>query len=359
MALVQMKPVIHNEYYTEETQSPYELFDLGDFELEDGGVVRNCQLAYATHGTLNAARDNAIMFPHMFSGTHMDMEIYVGPGQPLDPNKYFIILPDQLGGGVSSSPHNTPPPAGMSNFPNVRIGDDVRAQYRLMTEKFGIESLQLVLGWSMGAQQTYEWAVRYPAAVKRAAPIAGFAKNTDHDFLFTQTLKETIEADPAWNGGEYREAHAVHEGLRRHARMWGVMGLSPDFYHYADPAWRRVGAASTEDFLTMVFETWFAPMDPNDLLWMAWKWQHGDVSRNTGGDLKAALSRITAKTFVLPFQRDMFFPPHHCEYEQKLIPNSEFRPIESPWGHFAMLGVFEEDKQTINGHLADLLAIDV
>lgn len=359
MALVPMRPPIHNEYYTEETQTLYELFDLGDFSLEEGGQLRGCKLAYKTFGTLNAAKDNAVLFPHMYSGTHMDMEIYVGEGLALDPSRYFIILPDQIGGGVSTSPHNTPPPTGMSGFPHVRIGDDVRAQHRLVTEQFGLDTLELVLGWSMGAQQTYEWAVRYPDMVKRAAPIAGTAKNTDHDLIFTQALMEAITSDPEWNGGEYREAHAVQAGLRRHAHIWAVMGLSPEFYHYSAPAWRRVGATSAEDFITMVFETWFAPMDPNDLLCMAWKWQRGDVSRNTDGDLEAALGRIKAKTFVLPFEKDMFFPVGDCAYEQRMIPNSELRAIPSLWGHFAMLGVFEEDKQAVNDHIAELLTTTV
>ncbi|MDQ2802968.1 MAG: alpha/beta fold hydrolase [Pseudomonadota bacterium] len=359
MALVSLPPVFENDYYTTKTQSPFEHFDLGNFALEEGGVLRNCKLAYKTFGSLNAAKDNAVLFPHMFSGTHMDMEIYVGEGLALDPDKYFVILPDQIGGGISTSPHNTPPPEGMSGFPHVRIGDDIRAQHQLVTEKFGIKTLELVLGWSMGAQQTYEWAVRYPDMVKRAAPIAGTAKNTDHDRIFTQTLMDAITSDPAWNGGEYREPHAVHVGLRRHARLWAVMGLSTEFYHYKEPAWRRLGAGSVEDFIAMVFEKWFAPMDPNALLCMAWKWQRGDVSRNTGGDLKAVLGRIKAKTFVLPFASDMFFPVSDCAYEQSMIPNSELRPIPSAWGHFAMLGVFEEDKAAVNRHIADLLATGV
>ena len=119
-----------------------------------------------------------------------------GEGRPLDPDKYFIIIVNQIGNGLSTSPHNTPPPAGMGNFPHVRIGDDVRAQHKLITEKFGLARLALVVGGSMGAQQTYEWAVRYPDMVKRAAPIAGTAKNTIHDFLFAETLIEAITSIP-------------------------------------------------------------------------------------------------------------------------------------------------------------------
>ena len=88
---------------------------------------------------------------------------------------------NQIGNGLSTSPHNAPDPISMSAFPNVRIGDDVRAQRQLLQDRFGIDQLALVVGGSMGAQQTYEWAVRYPDQVLRAAPIAGTAQNTDHD----------------------------------------------------------------------------------------------------------------------------------------------------------------------------------
>ena len=139
-----------------------------------------------------------------YSGTSKIIEqAYIGKGQALDPDKYFIVVVNQIGNGLSSSPHNMPAPEGMANFPKVRIGDDVRAQHQLLTERFGLTSLALVVGSSMGAQQTYEWAVRYLEIVKRAAPIVGTAKNTDHDFLFTETLVEAITSDPAFAVGHY------------------------------------------------------------------------------------------------------------------------------------------------------------
>ena len=165
--------MIDNSYYSQEVHGPYELFGVGDLNLEDGGTIRGCRLAYAIFGTLNTAKDNAILIPTWYSGTNKIIEqVYIGTGRALDPGKYFIIIVNQLGNGLSSSPHNTPPPAGMGNFPRVRIADDVRAQHKLVTEKFGLASLALVVGGSMGAQQTYEWAVRYPDMVQRAAAIA-------------------------------------------------------------------------------------------------------------------------------------------------------------------------------------------
>jgi homoserine O-acetyltransferase/O-succinyltransferase len=199
--------VINNSYYSQDIHGPYELQDIGNLELEEGGTIRNCQLAYATFGTLNAAKDNAILIPTWYSGTNKIIEqVYIGKGGALDPNNYFIIVINQIGNGLSTSPHNTPPPAGMGNFPHVRIGDDVRAQHKLVTEKFGLKTLALVVGGSMGAQQTYEWAVRYPDMVERAAPIAGTARNTLHDFLFAETLIEAITSDPGFNNGFYKSS---------------------------------------------------------------------------------------------------------------------------------------------------------
>src|SRR3984893_12406372 len=171
--------MIDNSYYSQEVHGPYELHDIGDLELEEGGTIRGCTLAYATFGTLDAARDNDILISTWYSGTNKIMEqVYIGNGRALDPAKYFIIVVNQIGNGLSTSPNNSGGAQAGAAFPKVRIGDDVRAQHKLLTEKYGLKSLALVVGGSMGAQQTYEWAVRYPDFVKRAAPIAGTAKNT-------------------------------------------------------------------------------------------------------------------------------------------------------------------------------------
>jgi len=349
--------MIDNPYYGQELHGPYEIFDAGSFEFEDGGHLPDLKLAYAVYGKLNRKRDNAILFPTWYSGTSkLTEQIYVGKGRALDPSKYCIISINQIGSGLSSSPHNTPAPWNMARFPRVRIGDDVRAQHKLLTEKFGIEQLALVVGGSMGAQQTYEWAVRYPDMVRRAAPIAGYAKNTDHDFLYTDTLNEAITSDAGWNGGWYRSREDVHIGLRRQAKLWSVMGLCTEFF--AQEQWRALGCTSLEDFQVGFMEGLFTQMDPNDLLCMAWKWQRGDVSRHTGGDLKAALKRIKAKTFVMPVDTDMFFKVEDCKREQKLIKDSELRVIKSLGGHFGIFGFEPAYHEQVDRHLSELLASD-
>ncbi|MEM7465552.1 MAG: alpha/beta fold hydrolase [Pseudomonadota bacterium] len=340
-------------YYSEENHGPHEYLALGDFELVSGQTLAGAKLAYKTQGTLNAAKDNAILFPHMWSGTSASMEGFVGQGRPLDPDKYFIIFPGQFGNGISSSPSNTPAPQNGGNFPNVNIGDDVVAQHRLVTEHFGIEELQLVTGWSMGAEQTYEWAVRYPDMVKRAAPFAGTAQTTPHDYLWVRAHENALKSDPAWADGFYKESTDVAVGLKRHAEVWSVMGLCSEFYK--QEVWRTLDFKSLDDFITGFWEAYFEPMDPNNLIWMGWKWRHGDVSRHTDGDLGAALGRIKAKTLVVAFGNDMFFPPADVEAEAAMIPGAEYRLIDSLWAHFAMFCMNEQDTAAIDRVFSDLL----
>jgi len=345
---------MEHPFYNQVLHGPYETFPLGDWQLDDGGLLPDCSLAYATFGTLSAARDNAILVTTWFSGTSKIIEqAYIGPGRALDPNKYFLVVANQLGNGLSTSPHNAAPAARAERFPNVRISDDVRAQHRLLTEVFGIETLALVVGASMGAEQTYEWAVRYPDMVKRAAPIAGTAQTTAHTALFAQALTDAITSDPSWQAGGYTNG-AVQDGLRRHARLWAVMGANPAMY--ARELWRELGFLTADAFVEGLLDASFLPLDANSLLHQAWKWRNADVARDYGGDLAAALGRITARTTVMPVATDMFFTPADCAAEQRLIPGSVLRVLESDWGHIAVMGMDPGYLRQIDEALRDLLA---
>ncbi|MFC5994999.1 hypothetical protein ACFQE5_12335, partial [Pseudonocardia hispaniensis] len=163
-----------------------------------------------------------------------------------------------------------------------------------------------------------------------------------------------ITSDPGFNGGEYASHTEVAAGLRRHAGIWAVMGFSTEFWK--QEVWRALEFDSKEAFLTGFLEPYFTVMDPNDLLCMAWKWQRGDVARHTGGDLAAALGRITATTFVLPINEDMFFPVRDCRAEQELIKGSELRIIDDIGGHLGLFGIAPSYMPQIDRHLGELLA---
>ena len=349
-----MSAVAEHAFYNQALHGPYEIYHLGDWTLESGEVLPDCHLAYAAFGTLSSARDNAILVTTWFSGTSKIMEqAYIGPGRALDPEKYFIVVVNQLGNGLSTSPHNAAPPAHAERFPHVRISDDVRAQHQLLTQHLGIDVLQLVVGASMGAEQTYEWAVRYPDMVRRAAPIAGTARTTAHCALYAQSLMDAITSDPDWAAGRYAPG-AVQDGLRRHARLWAVMGASPAMY--ARELWRPLGFETVEAFVEGLLDASFLPLDPNSLLAQGWKWRHADVSLEFGGNLKAALGRITAHTVVMPVSTDMFFTTADCAAEQRLIPNSKLRVLDTDWGHIGVMGMDAGYLRQVDEALVDLLS---
>lgn len=349
--------MIDNPFYSHEFHGDYELISIGEFELEEGGTIPDCQLAVTTWGTLNEARDNAILITTWYSGTHQIWrDAYVGPEHALNPDEYFIVAVNQIGNGLSVSPHNATganDAIAMSKFPHVRIGDDVRAQEKLLREHFGIERLQLVVGGSMGAQQVWEWLVRFPDKMVRGAPIAGTAQNTPHDFLFTEALNEQIWSDPGWKGGEYGSNEDVKDGLTRHAHLWGIMGFSTEFWK--QEVWRALEFESKEAFMEGFLEPYFTAMDPNDLLCMAWKWQRGDVARHTGGDLAAALGRNEATARVIPINEDMFFPVRDHESELELTPNAQLRVIDDILGHLALFGVAPTYIGQVDQYLGELL----
>lgn len=332
----------------------YEIFDLGDFKLQRGATLRDAKLAYKTYGTLNADKSNVIVYPTWYSGQHYDNEWLIGEGMALDPQNYFIIIPNMLGNGLSTSPSNNSQPYNKSRFPNVTFYDNVHAQHKLVTEKFGIEKIALVVGWSMGAGQTYQWGISYPDMVERIFPFCGSAKTSLHNIVFLEGVKAALQADAAWKGGWYDEPPTT--GLRAVGRVYAGWGLSQAFYR--EKVHLQIGYSSLEDFLVAFWEGFFLKKDANNLLTMLWTWQNGDISQTPGfdGDFEKALGAIKAKAIVMPAEMDLYFPPEDNEYEVKYMPNAELRVIESVWGHFAGGGVNAVDTQFIDDSIKELLA---
>src|ERR1700688_2180325 len=336
--------------------SDYEIFDLNDIELQSGHTLYDAKIAFKTHRTLNAKRDNVVIFPTWYSAFHMDNEWLVGEGRALDPRIYFIIIPNMLGNGLSSSPSNIPEPYNGPRFPQVTACDNVRAQHRLVTEKFGIEHIRLVTGWSMGALQTFHWGALYPGMMDLIAPFCGSAKCSRHNFVFLEGVKAALTADAAWKEGWYTDKPA--RGLRAAARVYAGWGFSQDFYREKLDIEALV-YSSLEDFLVAFWEGFFLPKDANNLLTMLWTWQNGDISDNDifKGDFKAALGAIKAKAYVMPGQTDLYFPVADSEIEVANMPNASLVPVPSVWGHFAGgPGTNPKDVDFIDAKLKELLA---
>ena len=320
-----------------------ELFDLGNITLQSGKVIQNAQLAFQTYGTLSNSKDNVILYPTWYSGFISDNEWLIGPGMALDPSKYFIIIVCLLGNGQSSSPSNN------DSWSNATVYDNVQQQYRLVTEHFHIEKLKLVVGWSMGAGQTYQWGCLYPDMVERICPFAGSARTAPHNFVFLEGIRSALEVDMQDN----KERPEV--GIRAFARVYAGWGFSQPFYK--QELWRKLGFSSLENFLTDFWEAFFLKRDHRNLLALVWTWQNADISNNPqfNKDLGAALKSIKAKTLLLCPERDLYFPPDDNKDEMTYLQNAKMEIIPGVRGHFAGGGINKEDTDFIDGHLKKLL----
>jgi homoserine O-acetyltransferase len=202
----------------------YEIFEAGDMVLQSRLTYRKARLAYKTYGTLDAAKSNAIVYPTSYGAQHYDLEWAIAPGKALDPTKYFIVIMNKFGNGLSSSPSNTPAPFDRARWPHFTMADNVRVQQRLLHEVFGIEQVNLVYGFSMGAQQAFHWGALFPDRVERIAAICGSAKTSPHNFVFLEGVKAALTADPAWQDGWF--AAPPTRGFQAMGRVYAGWGLS-------------------------------------------------------------------------------------------------------------------------------------
>jgi homoserine O-acetyltransferase len=332
----------------------YETHNFGRVKFQSGDELHDCVVAFKTYGQLNERKDNAVLFPTWFAGDHRHNEWLIGPGKALDPGRYFIICPSLLGNGLSSSPSNTA--TSSKRFPRVTIYDNVRLQHRLITQQLGIERLALVVGSSMGALQTFQWAALYPNMVERIAPICGAARCARHTWVFIEGVRAALTADSAFQDGWFRDRPA--RGLRAMARVYAGWGFSQAFYR-AQLDRESLGFSSLEQFIVNFWERAFEDQDANNVRAMLWTWQNADISANEvfQGNYEQALRAITAKAVLMPSQTDLYFPPEDNALDVPHMPNAKLDPIPSVWGHFAGgLGLNRADVDFIDSRLRELLA---
>ena len=174
--------------------------EFGDFRLHDGGVLRDFRLGYRTLGKLNYEKSNTVVWPTWIGGRSEDLLPFIGPGNVVDTNKYFVVLVDAIGNGISTSPSNSKTQPRMK-FPKFTIRDMVETEYRLCNEILHLKHLHAVVGISMGGMQAFEWVALYPDFMDIGIPMAGSPQSTSYDKLFWTAQIDAIELDPAWNNG--------------------------------------------------------------------------------------------------------------------------------------------------------------
>lgn len=311
----------------------YNIYELGDFQLQLGGSLPNAKLSYKTYGELNAEKNNVVVLPTFYTGSHMRNEGFFGAGRALDSARHFIVSVNMFGNGISSSPSNTfkkgtPPLLG--HFPNITLFDNIKAQHQLLTQELDVEEIALVAGWSMAGCQAYQWAAQYPDMVKAILPFMASAKTSEHNIVFLEGVKAALQADAVYADGNYSVPPI--KGLKAFGRIYAGWAFSQTFYR--EEMYKLKGFDTAEELL-QDWEQDHLDWDANDLLCKLWTWQQSDISKQEpyNGDFKAALNAIEAKTIVIACDDDLYFRVEDNELEVKQIKNGELRVFNSPWGH--------------------------
>ncbi|GAB7355114.1 hypothetical protein MBLNU459_g5690t1 [Dothideomycetes sp. NU459] len=322
----------------------YDTYSLGKFKLKNGGSIPNAHIAYKTYGD---SKSPAIIYPSWYSGSISDNEWLIGEDKTLNPKKYFIIITALFGNGQSSSPSNTP---DLKPFPKVLFYDNVRAQHILVTKHLGIGHAFAVLGWSMGAGQTYQWATQYPDFMDKVVPFCGSAKTSLHNQVFLEGVKTALTAAKGVSSAGICKGEATEGewevwskeqkevGLKALGRVYAGWGFSQAFYR--EKLYEKVlGFNSLESFMVDFWEAWGLSKDPENMLTMLYTWQAGDCSDQEpyNASFEAAMKGIKAKALVLPSKTDLYFPPEDSEYEVECMAPGigKCEPFPSIWGHWA------------------------
>jgi homoserine O-acetyltransferase/O-succinyltransferase len=310
-------------------------YNAGDVILQSGARLPAARLSWKTYGTLAPQGDNVIVYPTSYGAQHPDLEWLIGRDAILDPARWFIVILDMFGNGLSSSPADT------ADYPTlVTIYDNVQVQRRALIELFGIDHVACVYGWSMGALQAYHWAAMFPAAVERIVVNCGVARTAVHNQVFLRSLMATLEAAPQHiaNGRFSAEPHAAK---RAFGRIYAAWALSQDFYraglHLAASAEPNLGAPDLETFLKTDWEDRFGARPAANLYAQLRTWDAADISANDlyNGDLSAALRAIQARVLLMPGATDLYFRTADNEAELPFLTTASLRPIPSIWGHRA------------------------
>ncbi len=326
-------------------------FVIDNFRTEGGVTLPKARVVYGMYGHLNAARDNAILLPSHYMATYHGYEWLIGPGKALDTTKYCLIATELFGNGRSSSPSNTPEPHHGPRFPRMTIRDNVNAVHQLLTSQLAITHLRAIIGFSMGAQQAFQWAVSYPTFADRIVATAGTAKNYPHGVVRLEGQIAALTADAAFMNGDYTTRPV--KGIEAFSVVWTGWLYSQEWWRRE--LWReRAKPGTTFDQVLANYRAHFIDgADANDLIEQMRTWEYHDVGTTPGfgGNVEQALRSIRVPLLYMPSETDLYFPLGDARYEAAFIPGVSLAPIPSLWGHTAGAASNPADATFLNDHI--------
>jgi len=277
----------------------------------------------------------------------------IGPGKALDPSRQFLIATELFGNGRSSSPSNTPEPFHGPRFPVTTIRENVEAVHQLLTSELGVHHLQAVIGFSMGAQQAFQWAVSYPDFMDRIVATSGTARTYGHGIVRLESEITAITTDPAYLDGDYTAE--PERGIQVFSMVWAAWLFSQDWWR--QELWKAdTSNGPTVDEVYKRIVDGFTRNDANDMILQARMWEHHDVGSTPGYQgTEQALRAIRVPVLYMPSETDLYFPVTDAKYEAQFIPHVTLAPIPSLWGHPAGAGASPQDLAFLNRTIGDFL----
>jgi homoserine O-acetyltransferase len=325
------------------------------FRTESGPVLPKAIVVYGTYGHLNAAHDNVVLLPSHYMATHRGYEWLIGPGKALDTTKLFLVATELFGNGHSSSPSNTPEPFHGPRFPMMTIRDNVSAVHQLLIKGLGVQHLKAVIGFSMGAEQAFQWAVSYPRFADKIVATSGTAKCWPHGVVRLESQITAITNDPAFANGDYSSPPA--RGLETFGMVWAAWLYSQEWWR--KELWKNSARpAMTFDSVMDRFHHFIPGADANDLILQCRTWEKHDVGGTPGfgGNVEKALQSIQVPVLYMPSETDLYFPLSDARYEAGFIPRVTLKPIPSLWGHTAGAASNPADARFLNETIGEFLA---
>jgi homoserine O-acetyltransferase len=323
-------------------------FVIANFKTESGVVLPEARVVYGTYGKLNAAKDNAVLLPSHYMANFHGYEWLIGADKALDTSKLFLVATELFGNGNSSSPSNTPEPLYGPRFPVTTIRDNVEAVHRLLTKELKITHLRAVIGFSMGAQQAFQWAVSYPAFADRIVATSGTAKTYGHGIVRLESEIGAITTDPAFANGDYKEQ--PKKGIEEFALVWTAWLFSQEWWR--QELWREGAKPGTtfESFVNGLKTNFIPGADANNLILQMHTWEKHDVGTTPGfgGDVGKALGSIKVPFLYMPSETDLYFPVSDAKYEAGFMKTVTLKPIPSLWGHPAGAAADPADARFLN-----------
>ena len=330
-------------------------FVIKNFKTESGAMLPEARIIYGTYGKLNAKGDNAVLLPSHYMADMNGYEFLIGPGKALDPTRLFLITSELFGNGRSSSPSNTPEPFHGPRFPITTIRDNVQAVHQMLTEQLHVKHLRAVIGFSMGAQQAFQWAVSYPDYMDRIVATSGTAKTYGHGIVRLESEIYALTTDPAFKSGDYVEQPA--KGIEAFSIVWTGWLFSQEWWRRE--LWRTdESMGKTFQQVVDALRTNFIPgADANNLILQMRTWEAHDVGATPPfhGDIEAALRSIKVPVLYMPSETDLYFPVTDARYESAFIPHCTLDVIPSLWGHPAGAGASPADARYLNDHISNFI----